>query len=51
MTFYLNFSFLGYKVVNKRKMDLFEGNKYFGFRIISGRIEKYKPTLSKSNSS
>ena len=31
MTFYLHFSFFGFKVVGKRTMDLFEGIEDFGF--------------------
>ena len=39
--------FLGFKVVKKRTMNLFKGSKDFRF----GWIEKYKPALSKSDSS
>ena len=50
--FYLNFYFLGFKVVNKRTVILFKGFKYFfDFQILSGWTEKYKSTLSKSDSS
>ena len=51
MRFYLNFGFLGFKTVNKGTMNLLKGSKDFDFRILSGWIEKYKPALSKSDSS
>ena len=44
MRFYLNFRFVGFKVVNTRAMNLFKD-----FRILSGWIEKYKPALCKLN--
>ena len=31
MRFYLNFGFLGFKVVKKQKMNLFKGSEDFGF--------------------
>ena len=31
MRFYLNFAFLGFKVVNKRAMNLFKGGEDFEF--------------------
>ena len=43
--------FLGFNVVKKRMMNLFKGSEDFGFWILSGWIEKYKPALSKSDSS
>ena len=46
MRFCLTFSLLRFKVVNKRKVV-----KILDFRILSGWIEKYKPALSKSDSS
>ena len=51
MHFYLIFGFLGFKDFNKTKMNVFKGSDDFGFRILSGWIEKYKPALSKSASS
>ena len=48
MCFYLIFSFFGFKVVDKRTMNVL---KISDFRILCGWIEKYKPALSKSNSS
>ena len=43
MRFYLIFSFLGFKVVNKRTINF--------SRILSGWIEKYKTALIKLDSS
>ena len=51
MRFYLTFGFLGFKVFKKRTMNLFKGSEDFGFSILSGWTEKYKPALSKSDSS
>ena len=51
MCFYLTFGFLGFKVVKKPKMNLFKGSEISDFQILSGWIEKYKPALSKSDSS
>ena len=48
MRFYLTFGFLGFKVVKKGTVNLFKGSD---FRILSGWIEKYKPALSKLDSS
>ena len=50
MHFYLTFRFLRFKVLKKRMMNLFKVVKVLDFRIFSGRIQKYKPALSKSNS-
>ena len=50
MRFYLTFGFLGFKVVNKRMINLFTGG-FSDFQNLSGWIEKYKPALSKSDSS
>ena len=47
MRFYLNFAFLGFKVVNKRTMNLFKGGEDFEFSNLSGWIQKYKLALSK----
>ena len=47
MRFYLTFGFLGFKILNKGTMYLFISD----FRILCGWIEKYKPALSKSDSS
>ena len=49
MRFYLNFGFLGFKVVKKRTMNFLKGSKDFGFRNLCGWIEKYKHALSKSD--
>ena len=51
MRFYLTFGFLGFKVVKKRTMNLFKVMKISDFQTLSGWIEKYKPALSKSDSS
>ena len=51
MHFYLTFRFLRFKVLKKRMMNLFKVVKVLDFRILSGRIENYKPALSKSDSS
>ena len=51
MRFYLTFGFLGFKVVQKRTMNFSKVVKISDFRILSGSIEKYKPVLSKSDSS
>ena len=51
MCFYLIFSFLVFKVVDKGTMNLFKGSEDSGFRILSGYIEKYKPALSELDSS
>ena len=51
MRFYLTFGFLGFKVVKKRTMNLFKVVKISDFQTLSGWIEKYKPALSKSDSS
>ena len=51
MRFYLSFGFLGFKIVNKGTMELFKGGEDFGFSNLTGWIEKYKPALSKSDSS
>ena len=51
MRFYLTFGFLGFKVVKKREMNFFKGSEDFRFSNLSGWIEKYKPALSKSDSS
>ena len=51
MHFYLTFGFLGVKVVKKRTTNLFKGSEDFGFSNLSGWIDKYKPALSKSDSS
>ena len=48
MRFYLTFIFLGFKVANKRTMNLFKRSKDFG---LSVWIEKYIPVLSKLDSS
>ena len=49
MSFYLTFGFLRFKVVKKQTMNLFKGSEDFGF--LNLIFEKYKPALSKSNSS
>ena len=51
MRFDLAFGFLGFKVVNKRMMNLSKVAKISDFRVLSGWTEKYKPTVSKSDSS
>ena len=51
MHFYLGFGFIGFKVVNKRTINLSRVVKISDFRILSGWIEKYKPALSKLNDS
>ena len=51
MWFYLIFSFLEFKVVDKRTMNLFEGSEISDFRILFGWIEKYIPALNTSDSS
>ena len=51
MHFYLTFGFLGFKIVKKWTMNLFKGMKISDFRILSGWIKKYKPVLSRSDSS
>ena len=53
MRFYLIFGFLGFRVVNKRTMNLFKSKvvKISQFPILSAWIEKYKLALSKSDSS
>ena len=47
MRFYLTFGFLGFKVVNKRTMNIFKDSEDVGFLNLSGWIEKNKSTLSK----
>ena len=51
MHFYLTFGFLRFKTVNKGTKNLFKGSEISDFQILSGWIEKYKPALSKSDSS
>ena len=51
MRFYLTFGFLGFKVVKKQTTNLFKGSEDFGFSNFIFWIEKYKPALSKSDSS
>ena len=51
MRFYLTFAFLGFKVVKKWTVNLFKGSEDFGFLNFIWLIEKYKPALSKSDSS
>ena len=51
MRFYLIFSFLGFKVVNKRTINFSKVVKISDFRILSGWIEKYKTALIKLDSS
>ena len=51
MSFSLIFSFLGFRAVDKRTMNLLEGSEVSVFRILFGWIEKYRPSLSKSDSS
>ena len=51
MRFYLTFGFLGFKVANKRTINFSRVVKISYFGILFGWIEKYKPTLSKSDSS
>ena len=49
MYFYLSFSFSGFKVADKRTINLFEDSE--DFVLSTGWIEKYEPVLSKSDSS
>ena len=51
MCFYLIFSFFGFKVADKRTMNLSKVVKILDFQILSGWLEKYKTALSKSDSS
>ena len=51
MRFYLTFGFLGFKVVKKQTTNLFKGSEDFGFSNFIFWIEKYKPALSKLDSS
>ena len=51
MRFYLTFGFLRFKIVNKERWIFSKVVKILDFRILSGWIEKYKPALSKSDSS
>ena len=51
MRFYLTFVFLGLKVVNKQTMIVFKGSEDFGFLNFIWLDRKYKPALSKSDSS
>ena len=38
---FLTFGVLGFKVVNKRTMNLFKGSQDFDFQILSSQIELY----------
>ena len=51
MRFYMTFDFLGFKFAKKRTLNLFKGDKISYFRILSGWTKRYKPALSKSDSS
>ena len=51
MRFYLTFGFIGFKIVNKERWIFSKVVKISDFRILCGWIGKYKPALSKSDSS